>query len=191
MLLGALASLPIAISTRSWARLAPPPEAIPIAQREFTDVIERYAALAFKQPDESTLDHLVVERGRELRGVLGPSGNFSKWVFVVQLARPSDDRRRVYTLLAAVASGAKPLFTNITDMAIPSEPRAVVDFLRTMQFDDAVVASGSLMIDERRGYAEGVSSPGAEFNVPTFGARFSDMTQPGWLKDAAARARSR
>jgi len=181
----------MAVSTRSWARLAPPPEAIPVAQREFTDVIERYAALAFKHADQATLDRLVVERGRELRRVLGPSGIFSRWVFVVQLARPSDDRRRVYTLLAAVANGAKPLFTNIADTAIPPEPGAVVDLLRTMRFDDAVVASGSLMIDERRGYAEGVSSPGAEFNVPTFGARFSDMTQPGWLKDAAARARAR
>lgn len=181
-----------AIARPALARVAPPAEAQPDVQRRFTEVMEAYAVRADREADPARLDALVRGRGRELRAIVGSAGAFERWICVVEKATLSDDGNRVWTMLSVVGPpGARPMLTNIS--AGPRnayrEPVPVVNLLRTISPNEAVLASGRFAVSERRGFAAGVSAPGAEFLAPNFFIRLTEVQQPAWLSDLSARSR--
>ena len=174
-------------SGRAAARNAPPIEAQPAAQREFTTTIQSFSEKARGLTDPRRLDALVSERGRLLRGILGPSLSFQQWICVVAKI-PSGPLPLWLTLNVVATPGA---FTLLTNGAAPIDVEPASLLVSTLAVDDAVLASGTFSIAEHRGLGAALERADTEFTVPNFLVRFTDLQQPDWLKDLSARSKRR
>lgn len=178
--------------TAAFSRVGTPPNAQSEAQRRFTAVNALYASLAYKVTEPTRLETLVRARGSALREIVGTRSEFKNWICTTDRVMPTDGGRRIFVVLTLVgAPGARTMLSNLTDDTAFTETGSVTNLFRSLNVDDAVVVSGSFCLDDRRGLAEAISAPGADFLVPNFLVRFSDAAQPAWLQDLSQRSRSR
>jgi hypothetical protein len=167
-------------------------------QRRFGEVIERYSNLARSETQPARRDALLIERGRELRDVLGGTLAFSRWIVARStLSRASGDGVIVSFMFFANPPGnvvASMWNMDLSGKAL-SPPISATSPLAPIvtELPDRGVAmvSGSFFSDDRRGLSDGMpmspKSDAGQFDTPSFLARFDTVEQPAWLEDLSSR----